>query len=309
MAWVTDEQIKQARDVHILDYILRNEPDNIRNIGKCYRLKDHPSLSIDKNGWYWHSQSIGSRLALDFLVTVRGYEFVDAVVKLSSNINTYHEPLQTGTQSPLERKTFILPKRNLNNTRVIAYLLSRGIDRESIIACLRTGTLYESAKYHNCVFVGKDENGTARFATLRGVFSSYKCDVEGSDKRYGFSLPAIETKTNAVAVFEGAVDALSHQTLCTKGLIEAFDGWRLSLGSSSEVALRFFLKQHPNITNCHICTDNDMAGELAAERIRCIQGITTERHTPLSGNDWNDCLMDMKKTSRTQSQSHQKDRS
>lgn len=39
--------------------------------------------------------------------------------------------------------------------------MKRGIDRKVIDACFRAGILYESADYHNAVFVGKDEAGAA----------------------------------------------------------------------------------------------------------------------------------------------------
>ncbi|EKC56381.1 hypothetical protein OBE_11092, partial [human gut metagenome] len=54
---------------------------------------------------------------------------------------------------------------------MFAYLLKRGIDRKVIEACIRAGILYESADYHNAVFVGKDETGTARYAFLRGTYT------------------------------------------------------------------------------------------------------------------------------------------
>lgn len=32
--------------------------------------------------------------------------------------------------------------------------------------CISDGTLYESADYHNAVFIGKDEGGTPKYAAL-----------------------------------------------------------------------------------------------------------------------------------------------
>lgn len=64
--------------------------------------------------------------------------------------------------------------------------MKRGIDRKVIDACFRAGILYESADYHNAVFVGKDEAGAARYAFLRGTYTRgkpFKAEVSGSDKR------------------------------------------------------------------------------------------------------------------------------
>lgn len=55
---------------------------------------------------------------------------------------------------------------------------------------VKAGILYEAKNYHNVVFVGTDASGTPKFASMRGVFDrngkSFKCDVEGNDKQYGF---------------------------------------------------------------------------------------------------------------------------
>ena len=68
---------------------------------------------------------------------------------------------------------------------MIQYLFGRGIDYQLIQECIADGTLYESADYHNAVFIGKDESGTPKYASLRGTLgSTFKQDASGSDKRY-----------------------------------------------------------------------------------------------------------------------------
>jgi hypothetical protein len=154
--------------------------------------------------------------------------------------------------------------------------------------------------YHNAVFTGKDENGKTRFAAMRGTASNFKCDADGSDKRYGFLIPPKNPNSNEAAVFEAPVDCLSHQTLCKQGIIPPFDGWRLSLGGTSILALEHFLETHTEITYCLICTDNDEAGEKAAAKIAAIPGIRTKRLPPITDNDWNDALMSLQKAERLQ---------
>lgn len=56
----------------------------------------------------------------------------------------------------------MLPERNGNNDRVIAYLAGRGISRGIIKYCIRTEKLYESREHHNAVFVGFDRQGVPR---------------------------------------------------------------------------------------------------------------------------------------------------
>jgi hypothetical protein len=206
-----------------------------------------------------------------------------------------------------ERIPFSPPLRNKDNKRVIAYLQSRGIDRELILNCIERGCLYESANYHNAVFTGKDENGKTRFAALRGTTSTFKRDADGSDKRYGFVLPPENPNSHEAALFEAPIDCLSHQTLCKHGFIPQFDGWRLSLGGTSVVALEHFLQQCPGVAHCLICTDNDDAGDTAAARIAGIPGITVKRVLPVTGNDWNDALQCLQKAERIQNRARQND--
>jgi hypothetical protein len=298
VAYVTKEQIARARQVDVLAYVLSHEQGNVRRVGNGYRLKDHESLSITTGKWYWHSHGVGGKTALDYLTDVRGYGLVEAVCLLTGERSP---PIFTpNTQPPLERVPFTPPPRHGDNRRVIAYLQSRGIDKDLILDCIGRGVLYESKPYHNAVFTGKDENGKTRFAAMRGTTSSFKRDADGSDKRYGFVIPPTNPDSHEIAVLEAPVDCLSHQTLCKDGFIPVFDGWRLSLGGTSTLALEHFLERHAEVTRCLVCTDNDAAGEAAAAKIAAMPGIKSERVFPGNMNDWNDLLQALRKAERTQ---------
>ena len=54
---------------------------------------------------------------------------------------------------------FKLPEPNRNNDHVYAYLRGCGISGKIIHHCIENGLLYESARDHRCVFVGKDGGG------------------------------------------------------------------------------------------------------------------------------------------------------
>jgi hypothetical protein len=134
--------------------------------------------------WFRHSTQQGGVSALDFLVKVRGVHFVDAVLSLTgvyafTNYKAMPKaPVPVSLKQPNLPKPFALPKPNKNNDRTVAYLRGRGIERDVIYRCIEAGILYESDK-HRCVFVGKDENGVARFACERGVDDDLKKDVSG----------------------------------------------------------------------------------------------------------------------------------
>jgi hypothetical protein len=267
-------------------------------VGNAIYLKDHDSLEISNGLWNWHSQGIGGRTALDFLIKVRGYGFVDAVRRLAGESLSFAQPVIPRARPPTvfkqrERMPFSLPTRNADNGRVIAYLESRGIPRRLVDECINRNLLYESGDgWHNCVFLGADGKGKLRFAAIRGTRGDFKRDADGSDKRYGFAMPPgfdndrREKAGDMLAVFESPIDAISH---C---VVEPdFCGWRLSLGGTSLPALTQFLEQHPKIRHCLVCTDNDEAGNRCAAKIAETLTITTTRAAPPNGaKDWNEAL-------------------
>lgn len=133
--------------------------------------------------------------------------------------------------------------------------------------------LYESAEYHNCVFLGKDPQGVPKYAALRGIYNygkPFKREAPGSQKQYGFCIPPMQPGTT-VSVFEAAIDAMAEMTLCG----DAADKYRLSLGGVSSsgkepLALQEFLRQHPEITTIELRLDNDAKGRMASVGIRKI---------------------------------------
>jgi hypothetical protein len=298
MPGVTKDQIARAKEINIEDYILSREPNNVKRVGSAYYLKDHDSLEIGNGLWNWHSQGIGGKNVVDYLIKVRGYSFVDAVRHLAGE-DYSHQSIEPRARPPnaakrTEREPFSPPPRNRDNNRVIAYLTERGIDRTLIDDCIRRGLLYESGDgWHNCVFLGRGERGKARFAALRGTMGDFKRDADGSDKSYGFTLPPDFARDNrsrnsrSAAVFESPVDALSHRQLEPR-----FDGWRLSLGGTALPALTRFLEAHPEVEKLFVCTDNDEAGNRAADDIEArFSNYRVTRQLPPAGHkDWNEAI-------------------
>jgi len=282
---VSREQIDRAKQVKILDYILTHESGNVRQVGSAHYLKDHDSLEVSNGLWNWHSQGIGGKNVVDYLIKVRGFGFVDAVRHLTGEISPYKCAAPRAAQAKA-RKPFKLPKHNTDNERVIAYLQRRGIAKPLIMDCIGRGSVYQSAQWSNCVFVGCDDTGKAHYATMRGTFGDFKRDIESSDKKYGFVLPPLSSHSDTVAVFESPVDALSHQSL-----YPSLDVWRLSLSSTALAALTNFLERHSEVNRVIACTDNDDAGNRAAVRITKLEGITVSRSIPPAGKDWNDTLI------------------
>ena len=299
MPKIPAEQIEQARSIDLLTYLQAHEPQSIRKSGAGeYCLVEHDSLKISNGRWNWFSRGFGGYSALDFLIKVRGYDFSDAVRHLTDGTavsRTLPEQPPPNIAKPKPQKPFALPAANINNDRVTAYLRGRGIDNSIIKQCVDGGLLYESAKSHNCAFVGFD-GSKARFACERGIADDYKKDVYGSDKRFGFVLPPKDPNGETLAVLESPVDALSHATI-HKICNTAWNGYHLSLGGVSSLALISFLEQHPETTSVQLCLDNDKAGKDATDRIiRELLADNRFSHLKISvipppiGKDYNDTL-------------------
>jgi hypothetical protein len=310
MGRVSPEQIERAKQVDILDYLQRHEPENlVRQRRDRFTLRDHDSFVISNGKWCWFSRGIGcnSATALNYLIKVRGYDFVSAVQTLSGDAPAHYRINPSKGTAPLDKKQFILPPRNQDNRRVIAYLQSRGIDKALVEDCILHGRLYESATHHNCVFLGKNEDGKIRFGCMRSTTGRFRRDLDGSDKRFGFLLPP-EKPENAcnIAVFEAPIDALSHQTMTRQGFME-WDGWRLALSGGSLMALTHFLGHHSEVNQVYVCTDRDEAGRIIAGKIEAIPAdklfshVAVTQSPPSYGNDYNDTLTALQKTRREQS--------
>ena len=120
-----------------------------------YCTAEHDSLKISNGKWYWWSRGFGGYSALDYLIKVKEYDFVEAVEILTGQTMADWKPPPTPKKD--EPKVLLLPPKNKDCNRVIQYLFGRGIDYQLIQDCVADGTIFESAEYHNAVFVGKDE--------------------------------------------------------------------------------------------------------------------------------------------------------
>ena len=223
--------------------------------------------------------------------------YICAATNLSSKVKT----APTKKVDNMKRQ-FILPTAYKDNNRVVEYLRLRKISDFIIDYCIENELLYESADYHNAVFVGYDKEGVARYAALRGTWkhmtNSFKGEVAGSDKLYSFSVPSIE-KSDKLIVTESAIDALSVATIRKK----IGDVHYLSVGGIyiprllSETlpkALEQYLDDYKKIKSIELCFDNDEVGALASRFIGnklLDEGYKVVSHIPEQKKDYNEYLL------------------
>ena len=275
MPGVTQEQIAAARRMSAIEFLQKYRPNSLVKSSARgeYQLAEHDSFKINAKSslWHWKSRDIGGKSALNYLIYVEGVPFVEAVRLLCEEspgyVPTPHEQVER------KRPSFRLPPIAENCDRITRYLLGRGISNAVIQYCIERKILYESAEYHNCVFLGKNAQGVPKYAALRGIYDygkPFKREAPGSNKAYGFCIsPRKDSST--VAVFEAAIDAMAEMTLCGS----MANKWRLSLGgiSASEKeppALQEFLQQHPEIRTIELRLDNDSPGRMASAHIQKI---------------------------------------
>jgi len=302
--YVTREEIQEARRIDLLTYLQTHEPDELVRCGSGYQTRTHDSLKISNGLWHWYSRGIGGRTALDYLIHVKGMDFIPAVQLLSDS----RMPLRPSPQKQeAESVPFVLPERYPDPAaRVTAYLMGRGISYDVISRCLDNGTLYEADRYHNAVFVGRDAQGTPRYAMQRATGDRpLKLEVAGSDKRFSFS---VHGTGSVLMVAESAIDALYIATM----VLRSGGRWQschyLSLGGVAAkqnsvdlpLALGQYLSDHPEIQSVRLMLDNDEAGRLAAGRI--LSGLGNQYDAkaifPRQGKDFNEELLAGQNTQR-----------
>lgn len=294
--------IEQARQIDLLSYLQRYEPGNLKRVaGNVYCTREHDSLKISNGKWYWWSRGFGGFSALDYLMKVRELGFVEAVQTLTGDMGDWKPPPPAVKKD--EPKVLLLPPRNKDSDRVLQYLFGRGIDYAIVQDCIADGTIYESADYHNAVFIGKDESGIPKYAACRGTMGNFKRDASGSDKRYSFRLLAREP-THTVHLFEAAIDVLSYATYLkcegkdykTANLLSlsgVYQPKKELAESRIPIALTTFLNAHPQIKTIYLHLDNDKAGRLCTAALQELlqKDYKIVDAPPPVGKDVNDFLM------------------
>jgi hypothetical protein len=308
MPYIDPKVIEEAKRMDLLTYLQNFEPHElVRFSSGVYRTKTHSNLKISNGKWcLWNDNGQpgdGGRSALDYLIKIQGMKFTEAVEQIVGYAAVMPViPIPQQTTSP---KELTLPKKNTSHVRMMKYLQGRGIDRDILIDCFNAGLIYESAPYHNVVFVGKDLKGKERYASLRGIGTEFKGEAGGSDKRFAFGLSP-NGVSDTVHFLEGGIDALSYATLQKLNGITPIKDYLWTLGgvytSKRHIeekklpdSIEQFFKDHPNVKLAVLHLDNDIAGRSATKMIMDIlssRGIVVcDKHMP-SGKDCNDYLCD-----------------
>lgn len=301
MPYIAPEVITEAKRMDLLTYLREFEPGELVKFSRnTYTTKTHDSLKISNGKWMWWSRGIGGKSALDYLIKVRGMDFVEAVQTIMGNGSVIYPTYENSNS--YEQQPLLLPERSPTSDVLVEYLFGRGIDYEIINECLDKELIIESLPYHNVVFIGYDENKEPKYAAYRATNQSrIMGDCTGSKKQYSFRLTA--ENTGEVHLFECAIDLLSYATLLK------LDGkdWRqfnlVSLAgvyspkqkiedSKVPVTLSRLLEKDKTIRRIVLHLDNDVAGRKATKALQTILPKEYEvvDEPPAYGKDVNDFL-------------------
>lgn len=315
----TKEQREQARRTDLANFLI-SQGEKVKKSGSEYEWLDgSQKVTIRGHLWYHQYEQKGGD-AVDFVRRFYNKDYVEAVEMLLNNCGGQ---IITSPSIERERKPFELPPRNDRMSRVFSYLLlTRGIDKDVLYEFVRRNMIYESADYHNAVFVGYDSNGKPRHAHKRGTMTSnpYKGNVAGSQPEFSFHFNGTSDR---IYLFEAPIDMLSfismqkakdlqevltredklkYNKTLERELAAAACRWKNhSYAASCSVSDRVLfqcMKDNPNIKDVYLCFDNDEAGQKANKRIADkldSMNIPNEILIP-THKDWNEDILKNERT-------------
>ncbi len=299
----TEEERNRARETNLADF-LEEHGETVKKSGSEFVWLDGDQKVTLRKNLFFHQYEQKGGDAIDFVRKFYGKNYVEAVqILLGSNANI--QPVVKKEYHEHRKKDLKMPPKNDSMKRVFAYLLmTRGIDKSVLQEFVRQNMVYESADYHNAVFVGYDENGTPRHANMRGTGTKnpFKCNAVGSQPEYSFHWNGT---SSYLFLFEAPIDMMSFISM------HSHQNWKQhSYAAACSVADKVLfecLKNNPQIKNVYLCFDNDQAGQAANQRILeklKDMDITTKILIPYN-KDWNEDLLMRNNGGETQCQAVQ----
>ena len=117
---IDPDLLERVRQIDLLSYLREFEPSNlvkVKGTSNVYCTAEHDSLKISNGKWYWWSRGFGGYSALDYLIKVEEYDFVEAVEILTGQTMAEWKPPPAPKKN--EPKVLLLPPKNKDCNRVI----------------------------------------------------------------------------------------------------------------------------------------------------------------------------------------------
>ena len=103
----TKEEVEDVKRIDLLTYLQIRRPDELIRTGLHeYRTVTHSSLVISNGKWRWCREGIGGTTALNHLIKVENYSFLQAMQELSelSSPQPVAPPVSKPREPPPQRK-------------------------------------------------------------------------------------------------------------------------------------------------------------------------------------------------------------
>ena len=72
MGYYSKEDIRKVKEIDLYTYLKNYNPDELVRFSRnTFVTREHDSLKISNGLWYWFSQNIGGRTALEYLIKVK----------------------------------------------------------------------------------------------------------------------------------------------------------------------------------------------------------------------------------------------
>jgi hypothetical protein len=285
---LTKEQREEARNTDLAEFLKEQGETITIESGDYVWRAGAEKITLKNNLWYNHYEQKGGD-AVDFASQFYNLSYPEAVMFL---LNGDRKPAtNSSTVVKREKQPFKLPYHNRTMTRMLKYLLQdRGLDKDVVYAFIANGMIYESEKYHNVVFVGKDKDNIPRHAHTRATSTEkpFKHTISSSNPKYSFHWT--NPQSDKLYFFEAPIDMLSFISM---------NKWNWQLNSYaaacsvSDKALLQCLKDNPKIKTVYLCLDNDEAGKKANKRIaeKLKEMNINYRILVPTHKDWNEDLL------------------
>ena len=278
MARITKEQIEEARYANLYQFLLDNYGDDFIRDGRDLRMADNHSVTVMHDRAIftdWGKNKTGN--GITFLEDYYGYSFQEAVKALLNGYATdVHDLVTNSSRSEKEEeRTITLPQKWAGEPRnLYAYLMKRGIPKETIKAFLDAGLIYQDI-YRNVVFLNYAKSCYEIRGTNTFVEPYRRVGLKRSDKFWYFMEG---TNPGKVYITEAAIDAIS--------LYELLDHEPAMYASMHGVGNQQIIDRIVESGKYEVilAVDNDVAGFECAMRNTNLEVIAPEH------KDWNEDL-------------------
>lgn len=295
MVRVTSDEINQAKDVQIIDFMDANGIDakqEGRGAEPYYRLAEHDSFLVKGEKFFWNSEQKGGYGAISFAMTYYDLKFPEAVQRVNEH---EYAPVQR-RQEAIDNEPFKYPANYevTDTQKAKDYLVNdRKIDPRVVDWCIKKDLLAQDRK-DNAVFKWKDREGEVVGADRQGTQKMenggyFKGMVAKSKEDGGFTID-VGKNPKKIAVFESPIDMLSYWSVHKKNVQ---DTRMVSMGGvkieSVNRAVKDLRSQGHKVESIISAVDNDKAGEQFHQKLKDHFGenrVIDQR--PKDVKDWND---------------------